>query len=278
MMDAGRKEADVVGGYKMEIKLLKKDKDTGKLSFVLKDSNAFFANTLRRMIVEEVPTLAIEDVEFRANSSALYDEIIAHRLGLIPIKTDLKSYELPSECSCKGKGCAKCQLKMTLKAKAAGLVYTESIKSRDAKCKPVHPKMPIVKLLKGQSIEFEALAKMGQGKEHSKWVPGLVYYKQYPLIEISKEGESCEEAANVCPVNVFDFKNGKLSVNKDNLFNCHLCNACTAACKDIKVEASDSDFIFYIESWGQLDPKEMVKEGATRLQKKLGEFVKLLKK
>lgn len=259
----------------MEVKLLKKENE--KLSFVLKDSNAFFANTLRRMIVEEVPTLAIEDVEFRANSSALYDEMIAHRLGLIPIKTDLKSYELPEECSCKGKGCAKCRLKLTLKAKAAGVVYAEIIKSRDAKCKPIHAKMPIVKLLKGQSLELEATARLGQGKDHSKWIPGLVYYKQYPLIEISKEGENCEEAANVCPVKVFDFKKGKLTINKENHLKCHLCNACVDACKGIKVESSNSDFIFYIESWGQLDPKEMMKEAANRLQKKTSEFVKLLK-
>lgn len=259
----------------MEVKLLKKENE--KLSFVLKDSHAFFANTLRRIIIEEVPTLAIEDVEFRANSSALYDEIVAHRLGLIPIKTDLKSYELPSECSCKGKGCAKCRLKLTLKAKGAGVVYAENIKSRDPKCKPVHEKMPITKLLKGQNLELEATAILGQGKEHSKWVPGLVFYKEYPLIEITKEGESCEEAANVCPVNVFEFKKGKLTINKENHLNCHLCNACVDVCKGIKVEGSKDDFVFYIESWGQLDPKDMIKEAVNRFQKKTSEFVKLLK-
>ncbi|MBW2996490.1 DNA-directed RNA polymerase subunit D, partial [Candidatus Woesearchaeota archaeon] len=163
MTDAGRKEVKEAGGYnKMEVKLLKQDKEKGKLSFVIKDANPVFVNTIRRMIIEEVPTLAIETVDFKENSSALYDEVIAHRLGLVPIKTDLKSYELPKECSCKKKGCAKCQLKLTLKVKSAGVVYAESIKSRDAKCKPVHAKMPIVKLLKGQNLELIATAKLGQ--------------------------------------------------------------------------------------------------------------------
>ncbi len=61
-------------------------------------------------MTEEVPTMAIEDVEFRKNNSILYDEIIAHRLGLVPLKTDLKSYNLPEKCKCKGEGCARFQL------------------------------------------------------------------------------------------------------------------------------------------------------------------------
>ena len=76
----------------MEIRVLENNKEEGKLSFILKGADVAFANALRRVIVEEVPTMAIEDVEFRKNSSILYDEIIAHRLGLIPFKTDLKSY------------------------------------------------------------------------------------------------------------------------------------------------------------------------------------------
>ena len=260
----------------MEVKQLNQDKEAGKLSFVIKDSTPAFVNTLRRMITEEVPTLAIENVEFRDNSSALYDEVIAHRLGLIPIKTDLKSYELPSECSCKGKGCAKCTLKMTLVGKSAGYVYSGDIKSKDSKCVPAYPKLPVAKLLKGQKIEIEATAVLGQGKEHAKWSPGLVFYKSYPIIEVNQKGESCEEAAIKCPVNVFEFKKGKLTVA--NPLNCHFCNACVEACPDgIKVEESKTDFIFNIESWGQLDPRDMVKEAIKRLQKKTDDFAKLLK-
>jgi DNA-directed RNA polymerase subunit D len=273
---AGKKEEKEAGGYKMEIQLLNQDKEKGKLSFVIKDSTPAFVNTLRRMIIGEVPTLAIEDVELVDNSSALYDEIVAHRLGLVPIKTDLKSYELPGECSCKGKGCAKCTLKMTLTSKNTGYVYAKEIKSKDPECIPVYPNMPIVKLLKGQKIEFEATAVMGQGKDHSKWSPALAYFKNYPKIELNQKGESCEEAVLKCPANVFEFKKGKLTVA--NPLNCHFCNACIELCPEgIKVEGVSTDFIFNIESWGQLEPKEMVKEAISRLQKKTDEFTKLLK-
>lgn len=261
----------------MDISVLDKDKDKGKISFLAKGINATIANTIRRMIIEEVPTMAIEDIEFKENDSALYDEIVAHRIGLIPLSTDLKSYTLPSECKCKGKGCARCQLKMTLKTKTGGIITAGEIKSKDPKVKPVHPQMPIVKLLKGQKLEFEATAVLGQGKNHAKWIPALVYYKAYPQIEISGKAASCEKAAKSCPVNVFDFNNNKLTVNNKNLLKCHLCKACVDACEGIKVAGSNTDFIFTIESWGQLDPKDMVKEAVDRLVRKCDDFIKAIK-
>jgi DNA-directed RNA polymerase subunit D len=272
---AERKEEREEGEYKMEVEILSKDKEKGKISFLIKGTDAFFVNTLRRMIIEEVPTLAIEDVEFKDNSSALYDEMVAHRLGLIPIKTDLKSYDLPEECTCQGKGCAKCTLKLTLQSKSAGIVYAEELKSKDPKCKPVYGKMPIVKLAKGQEIEIEATAILGKGKDHAKWSPGYVYFKAYPIIKINKD---CEEAAKVCPVQVFDFKKGKLTINESNLLKCHLCNACVDACQgSIEVEDSKTDFIFTLESWGQLEPVEIVTTAVKMFNEKLAEFEKLLK-
>ena len=102
----------------MEVRAL--DKESLKISFLVKGISPYFANTIRRAIVEEVPTLAIENVEFRKNSSILYDEMVAHRLGLVPLKTDLKSYNYYKECKCKGEGCARCTTTMTLKTGKIG--------------------------------------------------------------------------------------------------------------------------------------------------------------
>src|SRR3990167_5012975 len=132
----------------MEVRVLENDKEQGKLSFILKDSSPVFVNTLRRLMIDEVPAMAIEDVEFTKNNSILYDEMIAHRLGLVPLKTDLKSYNLPSKCKCEGKGCNRCQLKLILRAtKGSGTVYASELKSKDPAIKPAYPDMPIVKLL-----------------------------------------------------------------------------------------------------------------------------------
>ena len=161
----------------MEAKLVEYQEKKNRLIFSLKGSDTAYANTLRRIMGFEVPVMAIEDVEFRKNSSILYDEVIAHRLGLVPLSTDLKSYNMMSECKCKGAGCASCTVKLILKAQGPCTVYASDIKSKDPEIKPLYGKMPIVKLLEGQELEFEATAILGQGKEHSKWCTGLVFYK-----------------------------------------------------------------------------------------------------
>lgn len=261
----------------MDITLLKNDTKNKKLSFILKGSDVAFANALRRLVIEEVPTLAIEDIEFRKNTSALYDEMIALRLGLLPLKTDLKSYNLPEDCPCKGKGCAQCQLVLTLKVKGPKVVYASDIKSKDPKIKPVFPNTPIVKLLKGQVIEAEMTAILGKGKEHVKWSSGLVYYKYYPKITISKKGQDCIECADICPTKVFDKKGGKLTINQKHLIECHLCGACEEFSKgEVKVAKDVQDFVFFVESWGQLDAKEIMLKASEMMDIKLSDFEKEL--
>jgi len=265
----------------MKTELLKLDKKQGKLSFILKNANTAFANAIRRNAVEEVPVMAIEDVEFRSNSSVLYDEIIAHRLGLIPLKTDLKSYNLPGKCKCNNKGCAMCQLKLKLKARGQRTVYASEIKSTDPKIKPVYPKIPIIKLLKGQKLEFEATAILGKGKEHAKWCPGLVYYKNMPIININKKCKNPDLVVEQCPQGVFEVKNNRLVLNKDNSLKCHLCDACVDICEPkgaVTVDKNKNEFIFYVESWGQLSCKEIIEEALKTIKNSSEEFIKEIKK
>ncbi|MBI2134795.1 DNA-directed RNA polymerase subunit D [Candidatus Woesearchaeota archaeon] len=284
MTVAGKKAAEGEGEFKedkMEVRVLENKKDEGKVSFIIKDTSAAFVNALRRIIIEEVPTMAIEDVEFRKNNSILYDEMIAHRLGLMPLKTDLKSYNLPEKCKCEGKGCARCQLKLTIHVtnkKAAPItVYASDIKSKDPAVKPVYPTTPIVKLLKDQSLELEATAVLGKGKDHSKWSPALVYYKYKPVIEIGnvKNPEEMVEAAHG---NVFEIKNGKLEVIKDNLFKYDLAGVAEEVSKgEVKV-THDNDFIFYIESWGQLSCKEILVQALDIFNDTFDQFAEEIKK
>ena len=280
---AGKRAAEGEGVYKrylskMEVELIEQNKKQNKVTFLVKGTTPAFANMLRKTITEEVPTMAIEDVEFRKNSSVLYDEIIAHRLGLIPITTDLKSYNLPDECTCKGEGCTKCQLVLTLKAKGPGYVYASELISKDPKVVPVFEKTPIVKLIKGQTLEIEATAMLGRGKEHAKWSPALAFYKYKPVIDIKKGVKDPKAVADSCPVDVYSVKNKELVINKDNLMNCHLCCACTDVDPEhIKLNESNTDFVFTIESWGQLPAKEIASAAVDIMQKKCDELVKLIK-
>lgn len=263
----------------MEVRILENDKERGKLSFILKDSNPVYVNTLRRMMIDEVPTMAIEEVEFQKNNSILYDETIAHRLGLVPLKTDLKSYNLPDKCKCEGKGCNRCQLKMVLRAtKGSGVVYASEIKSKDPAVKPVYPEMPIVKLLKGQTLELEATAALGRGREHMKWSPCHAWYKYKPVIEITGDVKNPEAIIEVDHNNIFEIKDRKLTINKDRVLECDLSLDFSEIDRNVKVSASDTEFVFYVESFGQLSCKEIVSKAVDVMDEQLDEFVEELKK
>ena len=263
----------------MEVRILENDKEKGKLSFILKDSAPVYANTLRRLMIDEVPTMAIEEIEFQKNNSILYDEAIAHRLGLVPLKTDLKSYNLPDKCKCEGKGCNRCQLKLVLKAtKGSGVVYASELKSKDPAIKPVFPEMPIVKLLKGQTLELEATAVLGRGREHMKWSACHAWYKYKPIIEITGDVKNPEAIIEVDHNNVFEIKDRKLAVNKDRILECDLSLNFSEIDKNVKVSASDTEFVFYVESFGQLSCKEIVSKAVDIMDEQLDELVEELKK
>ena len=252
-------------------KISKKDKE---LIFVIKGINPVVANTLRRLMVSEVPVLTIDEVTFIKNDSALFDEILAHRLGLVPFTTDLSSYDEKDKCSCKDNACAKCQLHASLKAKGPCTVYSESIQTQDPKIKSVYDKLPLVKLLKGQNLEIEAALTLGRGKEHAKYSPGIIHYRSYPTIEI-KNGKEAVKCMKVCPKDVFTIEKNELKVK--TLLNCDLCQACSDCSDNIKVSGSDTDFIFYIESFGQLSPEEILSTAINKFNEKLDEFATKLK-
>lgn len=261
----------------MDIQMLEMSKDKLTTKFIIKNSTPAFANTIRRAIISLVPTMAIQEVEFSKNGSVLYDEMVAHRLGLVPLKTDLKSYKLPSEVP---EGSAQAEVKLTLSVKADKTmwVYASDMKSKDPAIVPVFPKIPIVKLLKDQELEFVAIARLGQGVDHVKHSPGLAYYSYKPDVTITKAGESRTDLKDICPAGVLDVKGGKLVINKGYEFDPKLFEATVAASEGaIKVKESDKDFVFTIESWGQLTCPQIIEAAVDRLKLLDDEFVKLLK-
>ena len=252
----------------MIIKLISKDEKNNKLVFSVDGIDAAFANAIRRSAIEEVPVMAIEDVELRRNSSALYDEMIAHRLGLIPLKTDLESYNLPSKCKCGGEGCARCSTKLSLRAVGPGYVPASELKPKDPKIKPVFGELPIVKLLKGQKLEVEATAVLGKGKDHAKWIPGLVYYKKTPVYKVTGEIKD-KNLAERFP-DVFEAKAGKITINEKNLVSSPLADSIEELSNGaVKAEEKEDSYTFIVESWGQLSCQEIIDEAAAQLMEKI---------
>src|SRR3989344_850697 len=147
-----------------------------EIKFLVDGIQPPFANELRRIMMGEIPTMAIEWVDFVKNDSALNDEVVANRFGQVPLKFDKKAYNMTRDCKCEGKGCSLCQVKLTLKKKGSGMVYSGDLKSKAKDVSPVFDKMAMVELFDNQEIEFEAVATLGLGKEHSKWQGAVVGY------------------------------------------------------------------------------------------------------
>ena len=254
----------------MELKLINQQKE--KISFSISGVDHILVNTLRRMILEEVPTLAIEDINFIDNSSALSDEMLAHRIGLVPLTTDLKSYVLPEEAKNENDPMAFLNLKM----KVCGPinVYSSELKSQDHKIQPVYQKMLIVKLLKDQNLELEATAILGSGKRHMKFAPGLAYFYNTPIVKVKQKDAG--EFEDKYPSQIFD-KSGKIDSKLINTVQ--IADACKNINKDIiEVTHEENSFEFHIESWGQLQMKEIMSQAVKLFQEKLDEFEKQVKK
>ena len=148
-------------------------KDSEKIAIKLKGIPLQYANALRRVCLNGVPVFAIDTVDIIQNTSVLPDEGLAHRLGLIPLKTDLKRFNEPSKCDCQSEsGCSNCKVLLVLdsgEGEESRSVLSSELSSEDETIKPTSDTIPIVQLAPGQQIKVECYARLGRGTEHAKW-------------------------------------------------------------------------------------------------------------
>lgn len=230
------------------------EKSDDKLVFKT-DMDVTLANAIRRS-VNEIPTLAIVEADIYKNDSALYDETIAHRLGLLPLENQkLKEGQT-----------------VELKLKAKGLEGGSEVTAGEMGDLIVYPKMPITLLEKDQEIEVIARASQGKGKDHAKYVPGLVYYKLINDIKISKEGEKHSELAEIYP-KTFEFE-GKLKVKSNWIED--LDQEDMKEFPGITITPTEKIAVV-IETWKQMSCSEIFKEAINALNKNLDELTKAIK-
>jgi len=134
-----------------------------KVSVKIKGVPLQYANALRRICLNGVPIYAVESIDMLENSSVLADEGVAHRIGLIPLKTDLSASKDGNEND---------KIMLTLDSGVSDetrTILSGELKSQDASVIPTSNDIPIVTLAPGQSIKFEAYARLGKGTEHARW-------------------------------------------------------------------------------------------------------------
>ncbi|MGC8652044.1 MAG: DNA-directed RNA polymerase subunit D [Candidatus Micrarchaeia archaeon] len=178
------------------------------IRFRLSDASNAYANALRRTVINDVKTFAVDVVTFYENTSAMFDEYIAHRIGLVPILTPSGKYSESDE------------VLFTLDAIGPKTVYSSELETQDKHIKVANGNIPIIKLYNDQKLRLEAKAVLGSGYKHAKFQPGFVTFS----------------------------------------------------------EAGDGAFEFYIETFGQMPPKEILERALDALREELGEVEKVAKK
>jgi DNA-directed RNA polymerase subunit D len=247
-----------------------------KAKFVLRNSSPAMANALRRTLLSDIPKMAIDKVEFLTGKiegddgkeyesiTPLFEEIIAHRLGMLPVPTDLSLFVPQSECSCGGEGCPSCSIMYSIRKTGPGTVYSSDLQplggpNSDA-LRIVDEFIPIVELTPEQGIYVYATAVMGTAKKHVKWqVCNGVGYKYLPKIEIDPKRASDEAVvacASLCPEGL-EVKGKKLVV-KDPVA-CGFARGCLERLEEtdgITIDWDDTCFLFKFETDGSMTAQQ----------------------
>ncbi|ALK05662.1 MAG: DNA-directed RNA polymerase subunit D [Methanosarcina thermophila] len=261
----------------MEVDILELSDRSAK--FVLSRVSTAFANGIRRAMIADVPTLAIEYVNIYDNTSVLYDEQLALRLSLIPLVTDLEAYVPQAECDvCGGEGCPACEVSLTLSAEGPGVVYSRDLISSDPKIQPADLNIPIVELKKGQKLVLEAIAHMGYGRDSARWQAGIACgYKNVPIINI-QNCDACGHCAAECPKGIIQLEESGARVSEEDILKCSLCRLCEQVCDihAIKIGYDESAFVFTMESDGSYTAKDLALNAANVIKGKAEEILGIL--
>lgn len=225
------------------------EKSDNKIVFTANISESL-ANAVRRSM-GLIPTLAIDELEIAKNDSALYDETFAHRVGLVPLKMpkDIKDEEI----------------KLKIKKKGPGYVYSKDI-TGDAEI--VYSEIPLTLLKDNQEVEAVCIARLGKGKDHAKFMPGFMTYRNSCEITMPKKYKSL--ISKSFPENEIKDK-GENIIIKDNKAK-SLIDFCEGLCKKDKekYETKDSEeLVISIESFGQIPVNDLFKQSVEALKAEL---------
>ncbi|MCL2862955.1 MAG: DNA-directed RNA polymerase subunit D [Methanimicrococcus sp.] len=262
----------------MDIDIIELSKNSAK--FVLTGTNPAFANGIRRAMIADVPTLAIEYVNLNDNTSVLYDEQLGLRLALVPLTMD-SDYIPQADCNCAGNGCPHCEVSLRLDVEGPKMVYSGDFISADPKVLPADEKIPLVELKDGQRVMLEAIAHVGYGRDHVRWQAGVACgYKHIPSVT----AEACPKCANTTmevPQEAVLMANAVENITEKDELKCTQCGHVRHIFElnnpALKVTHNSHSFVFSVESDGSYSSKELVLKSADIIKGRALEFSNILK-
>ena len=271
----------------MQIEIVEMEDTRAK--FILKNSSPAMANALRRTMLQDIPKMAIDKVDFHLGPimqddkeyesvTSLFDEIIAHRLGLVPVPTT-DQFTFQKDCSCGGVGCPGCSIMYSLNKVGPGTVLSgDLLPLGDSTLKVKDEFIPIVELTDSQAVLIYATAVMGTAKQHVKWQAAFgVGYSYMPVIEIdaakAADSDVRDYAVKTYP-GLFKAEDGKLVV--DDIYRASRYGKAIQqdpVLQDVvSIDWDDSKFIFKFETDGSLTAQQVLDKAVEILEATASEF------
>src|SRR3989440_1192851 len=259
------------------------------MRLLIEETEPSYANALRRVLVSDVPKMAIEDVEFHLGpirgeegreykgGPPLLAELTPPRLALVPTPTALGLYNRREDCpTCHGEGCPNCTIIYSVNKRGPGIVTSGDLEPiGDAKLRPADQKIPIVKLGDGQAMLVYATAVLGNGKDHAKWQSTHgVGYRYYPTLKAgTKTLDALDPAVPFCESHM----QSTATEEEETLELASDCKTCKKFIDQYKVESvkagnDPTRIVMEFETDGSLSAKAVLVAALDILAKRFSEL------
>ncbi len=232
------------------------ERDDRDARFLVRGITPALANGIRRAILADVPTLSIDTVRFVENSSVMFDEQLALRLGLVPLTTPEEEFDEEETVT------------LAIDVEGPGTAYSGDLVSSDPMVEPAEKNIPIIELKEGQRLEAEAEAVIGRGRDHAKHQGGVaVGYRHLQEIEVVGDAVEygddgpeivrgvIEDDGELVPTEAFD--NDLTERYPD---------------KDVDVHEVENAFVFHVESDGSMTVEDLVSRAVGSLYARADEL------
>jgi len=232
------------------------ERDEREARVLIRGLTPAFANGIRRAMIADVPTFSIDGVRFVENSSVMFDEMIALRLGLVPLTTDLDDFSVGDEVT------------LALDVEGPATAYSGDIETADPMVEPADRNVPIIELKEGQRLELEADAALGRGKDHAKHQGGVaVGYRHLQRVEVvGDRDEFADDDPHVLRGVIED--DGDLVATEE--FDHDLTNRYPG--KELAVHDVPNAFVFHVETDGSMSVEDLVLEATESLRSRASEL------
>ncbi|SEP95963.1 DNA-directed RNA polymerase subunit D [Natrinema salaciae] len=226
------------------------EREDREARFLVRGVTPGFANGIRRAMVADVPTMAVDTVRFVENSSVMFDEQLALRLGLVPLTTPPVGEFAEDET-----------VTLSIDVEGPATAYSGDLVSSDELVQPADENIPIIELKDDQRLEAEADAVLDRGKDHAKHQGGVaVGYRHLQRVEVVGDLPEFEDQERRIIRGVIEDDGELVSTSE---FDHDLSNRYPG--KEVRVEDVPNAFVFHVETDGSFTVEELVTRAADTL-------------